>query len=388
MISAAIGISTWLSAEKAAESAVRDALDGLAPAYPSAALVFATDAWGDGLGDLVDAVRQKLSTPITGGGTVEGLWTARHGTSHNPAVAVMLLAGVTVDSILLDGIAGEEAETGEELLAYLGDNGNNRDLLFLLLDSESLLPEPLLAGMAAELHRGQRVAGLGLSAVTGGACHAWLGDNRRSGAVLGMRIRAEASTYSASACRHLEPTRTVSRARGNWILGLDGRPAYEVMCEVVDALQLGDPADALQHLFVALSNGKANAVANTSAGIRLRKIVSVDLARGAIGVPEPMASGMSLQFAIQDEVGARDNLASMLAAAADTRPAFGLFLASSVRGRSPFGGLEREARTISRCFPETPILGLHGAFQLAGGLAGEPGCEILTHAGILALIDP
>ncbi len=390
VIGAGLGISTKLSVEAAADCAVRAALDGLVADSPSAALVFATDAWGAALPDVVSAVADRLPIPVTGGGSVEAIWTARQGTSRNPAVAVLVMAGVGVESALLDGISGEEIHAGEDLLAHLAASESESDLLFLLMDSESLLPQPLMAGVTTELGSGSlSVAGLGLSAVRGGSCLAWRDRELRSGAVLGLRFGARSRICVAAACRVLPHPLNITRARGNWILGLEGRPAHEVYCDLVRELDLGDPALAVRHLSVVTSNKNANEVANPqgSPGGRLRKLVGIDPERGAISLPEPVQSGDVLRFALHDEVGARENLERVLDSSAKRQPAFGFFTTASLHGRSPFGGIDREARALAERFPGVPILGLHGAFQLAAGPEVEPDAQVLTHVGLLTLID-
>ena len=69
-------------------------------------------------------------------------------------------------------------------------------------------------------------------------------------------------------------------------------------------------------------------------------------------------------------------------------PAFGLYFNCCARGASFFGVPGLEAAYLENAFPETPIAGMFGSFEVGPiGDPRDPRVELLTYTGVLALFD-
>ncbi len=377
MIRVGTGISLKLSAAGAAREAVGQACEAAGEGRPDLALVFVTAAWGAEIPRLLAAVRRELGDVAVVGCSVDGLWRAGAGTIRNPGLALATLRGASARPVLLTELAGHELEVGDELEAHLGGALSVDELLLFFADAHDLMAGPLLAGLRSTLAGGHdaAIAGLGASAIHDGGGLVWLDDEIEPAALAGVRLSGLAAPGQAAArpYRVLTPLLEVTRARGNWIFGLGGRPALEVYRELAGGLgmeqwiALMTPGIAPRRVRPS-SSDRAPAGAE---GLVERGIIGLDPERGAISVPAPVESGVRLAFALLDGVAARQNLESLVAANTGKGASLGLFLAGSLRGSALFGGLEGEARCLTAGLPETPMLGLHGAYRC--GSSAEAG---------------
>ena len=86
----------------------------------------------------------------------------------------------------------------------------------------------------------------------------------------------------------------------------------------------------------------------------------------------------------QDDSHGGVHPARQLAQVGGEPPGLGLYFNCCARGAEFFGFPGLEAAYLERAFPDTPIAGLFGSCEI-GPIAGTP--ELLTHTGVLALID-
>jgi small ligand-binding sensory domain FIST len=174
----------------------------------------------------------------------------------------------------------------------------------------------------------------------------------------------------------------VTRTDGNWVLGLDGRPALDVYREVARAPLAEDLRRALSFVLAEVPH-TAGAMAERGGSV-VRHLAGVSERRRAFVLAEPITRGQALSFVLRDADGARADLREMLAGVAGAPAAFGLYLGCRERGASLFGVAGLETAYLERALPGVPVLGLSGPCEIGPVGAGS---GLLTHAAVLALVS-
>src|SRR5262249_10783196 len=165
------------------------------------------------------------------------------------------------------------------------------------------------------------------------------------------------------AVRRVGRVHRVTRARGNVVLALDGRPAYESFTAVVPASLLEDPRRAAAVVLAGLSVGDGEFV--------VRHLRGLDPERGAVALAAPVAEGQELFFGVRDPQGARDDLQRVLAdqAAAweSAAPAGALYVNCVGRGRGFYGVPGLDTAYIRQHLGGLPVAGFFSGAEIAPG---------------------
>jgi small ligand-binding sensory domain FIST len=378
MIRAGAGLSTASDPRIAAEQASEAALVGAGGA--DVALLFATPGFA-GIRDLLGAASACLGTREVVGATAQGVLAGGRDCENLPAVAVLALSGLDSASFLLGDLAGDEHRAGEEIASRLGEP-RPEDLVVLLPDPGGVRPEPLLRGVAEALGPA-RVVGAGAVDPLSATPLQWCGDRIESGALAGLVLRLEvpARIGVTQACRPTTELMRVTRARGNWVLEIDGRPALDVYREAARAPLAEDLRRAASFLLVALP---ADADASLRPGSYLvRHVIGFAPEQRAFALPEMPRQGQALALALRDPAAAREDLKAMLEGLGGA-PACGLYFNCCARGASFFGIQGLEAAYLDSALEGRPLAGMFGSCEI--GPIGRR-TELLTYTGVLALLD-
>jgi small ligand-binding sensory domain FIST len=185
------------------------------------------------------------------------------------------------------------------------------------------------------------------------------------------------------ACRPVTELLQVTRTRGHWILGIEGRPALDVFREVAREPLAADLRRAAAFLLVAIPRDPANPL--RPGGYLVRHVVGFSEAERAFAIPDWLKPGAAIALAVREPESAREDLKQMLAGLGAAPPAVGLYFDCCARGGSFFGVPGLEAAYLDRAFAPAPVAGMFGSCEI-----GPVGCsvELLTYTGVLALLDP
>jgi len=449
MLRTGTGLGSDPDPREAARSACRRALAALAAGAgaprPSGALLLASGGHAEAAPALLASAAELLGTEAIAGASVSGLWAPEqvgargrlgaagpgesaasgrpgapgHGEPAGPAgpagpaVGVVVFAGAAVEPFLLRDLEGSEGRGGPELARWLAGRGGPPragDLVLLLPDADALALGPLAASLAEPLAPAA-VAGVGAAEGPGGAPLGWCGREVANGSLAGLVVRGgpPARLAVAGAFRPVTEPLKVTRARGHWILGLDGRPALDVFREVAREPLSRDLRRAAEHVLVALPRGSGRL---DRGELVVRRVAGFDPRRRAFAVPfrvggveaavetEPAGparrgagvggrrdarSADELVLAVRDPDWARRELKARLAElASGPPPALGLWLSCSVRSESLLGPPGLEAGYVESALGRGPLLGVLGPAQI-GPVAGR--AEALVHSGVGVVLE-
>ncbi len=380
MVRAGVGLSQrpGLGAvEEAAEAALAGAQGA------DSALVFAAPDETLDPRELLDAVVGALGTECVVGATAHGVLGAGRELEGAPALAILAQTGLEARAFLIPDLRDAGAGVGDEIRGQLGGPAREEDLLVLLPDPSSFDPARVLEGVRAALGPAQ-VVGAGAADPVSDRPLQWCGRESLSGALVGMVLRGRRPPRVGvtQACRPATGLLTVTRARGNWVLELEGRPALDLYREVARGPLSEDLRRAAAFLLVALPCDRQEPL--RPGGYLVRNVVGFATEQGAFAIPEPVKPGQQLALALRDPASAREDLKAMLADLGARSPALGLYFDCCARGAGFFGVSGLEAAYLESALGPAPLAGMFGSCEI-GPVGGVT--ELLTYTGVLALID-
>jgi small ligand-binding sensory domain FIST len=345
-------------AAEAARRAVGQATDSLGGEPPAFAVLFASSHFSGSAPELVAAV-----AGLTGGAPLIGCVASAvaGGTREvesEPAVALWLAAGLGP----VETFAMEFVPTGSG-----GAFGGYRfgpdpaGLHLMICDPFTFPAGDLLA------HLNQHVRG---AVVMGGMASGGLAQRRSllfldgkvltSGAVGAHLPGAVVRPLVAQGCRPVGDPYTVTRADGNLIFELGGRPPLARLREMAATLPAEDQEllVAGPHLGLVIDEYQSEA---RLGDFLVRSIVGADPASGAMAVAGDVEVGQTVQFHVRDARSADDDLRRVLAREAGgpggRPPAGALLFTCTGRGSRMFPGPDHDAGLLAETLGPLPVAG-------------------------------
>lgn len=158
---------------------------------------------------------------------------------------------------------------------------------------------------------------------------------------------------------------TVTRAEGNRLLELDGRPALAVFLAQLPDLLRDDLREALRRTRAALA-GQGDGSAAEPAYV-VRRLLGADAAAGALLVGDEVMPGMRFAVAVRDPATVRQSFAGALERFVAQDPALAgvLYFDSVERGESLYGIADLETAYLRRSLGEVALAGFFSGAELA-----------------------
>ena len=389
MLKAGVGLSTATDGAFAAAEAVERAAMSLGE-RPDLCIAFVSGDHADELPDILATLTAGSGTPYVVGCSAAGVVAEGREIENEPAVGVLALASDSMRATpFLFRDAGDQGLTAGIHLGQrlIGSRGKD-DLLLVWPDPYRMHPGRLLHGLDATLGGVAVAGGAASSSRDFPATFQFSGTEMSSAAVSGVRIggRVRSRVIVAQGCRPVGGPLRVTRADGNLLYELDGRPALDRLREVVPEDLFDDPECALHAVSVALLPENGGAVLSPGEYL-VRNIVAADPESGALGVADFVEEGQSVVFAVREPHAARAELersvASLGADGGTGDWAFGLYFDCVARGRSLYGKPDVDAGILSSALPGLPILGFFCNAEIAP-LRGIN--QLFTYTGVLVLV--
>jgi len=344
---------------------------------------------------LADAVPHRHLLGCTGGGVIGG----GHEVERGPALGLIAarLPDVEVTPFALDlgdlaDLAGE-ADAGRGPGAWsdrVGAAPGGAAAFLVLADPFSFRPEALIAGLEYAYPGVPVVGGLASGGQHPGINRLYLdGEVHAAGAVgvaLAGAVRVE--TVVAQGVRGIGRPHLVTRADGQVLYALDGRPVFEVLEELFAELPEEDAARASRGLFLGVSQDAANDAPEHGEYL-IRNVLGALEGKDAVVVGEQLREGSIVRFHVRDAATSAEDLALLLSAYAARHPddpASGALLFSCLgRGEHLYGEPDHDTVAFKRIVGEAPL----GGF-FCNGEIGPVGAGVYLHGytSAFALFHP
>jgi small ligand-binding sensory domain FIST len=339
---------------------------------PDVAAVFASPQHRDTFGDMAAAISRMLRPGVLVGTTavavlggsreVEdapaiGLWAGRLAARPRP---VRLDATRTASGIALQGLSASTFEPGDALL--------------LLADPFSL-PVDAIIDALAELEMPEAsgtlsvpvVGGMASAANTPGGNRLVLDDEVMSSGGVGVVLPGGVATRTvvSQGCRPIGDPMIVTRAEGNLVMEIAGRPALDRLDDLVRAADADERSLLASGLQIGIAIDEHRATFERG-DFLIRGVVGADRLQRALAVGDRVEVGTTVQFQVRDAVAADEDLRAMLA---DATGDAALVFTCNGRGQRLFGEPDHDARVVHDTLGSPALAGMFcaGEFGPVGG---------------------
>ena len=357
----------WAEAAKACADVLMPVPEGA-----NLGFLYATSELADDLGSVLTFLRERTRVPHWVGTVGLGVCGASGEHFERPAVSA-LVASLPESAFRL---FGPEIRGGRALMATASDwfDATKPVLGIAHGDPRDAHATETLAALSAE-------AGLflvGGIAAAQGAPPRQIADRIVEGGLSGVVLSPEVTVATAlsQGCSPIGPVRTITEARENIVMEIDGRPALEVFKEDIGELLSRDLRRVAGRIFAGMP------VRGSDTGDYLvRNLMAIDTERQWLAVAEKVAAGDPILFCRRDPASAREDLQRMLDGLkrrVSGTPRAGLYFSCVARGPNLFGPGSEELKAIHATLGEFPIAGFFGNGEIAHD-------RLYGYTGVLAL---
>jgi small ligand-binding sensory domain FIST len=354
----------------AARRAVSEARAALGDSSPSFAVLFASEHFFGDAEALVAAVTGETGQVPLIGCVAEAVAGGSREVESEPAVSLWLAAELgPVETFAMEFV---RTPSGGAFGGYRFEQAAG--IRLMICDPFTFPVGDLLA------HLNEHVPG---AAVMGGMASGGL-QRRQSRLFLDGRVlshgavgaslpQAEVHALVAQGCRPVGNPYTTTRADGNVIFELGGRPPLERLRDLAAALPTRDRELLAQgvHLGMVIDEYQAEP---GQGDFLIRGLAGVDPESGAIAVGDEVAVGQTVQFHVRDASSADEDLRRALereAEALGTRRAAGaLLFTCNGRGSRLFAEPDHDAGLLAEVLGKIPVAGFFCAGEL-GPVGGQ-----------------
>ncbi|GAB6052384.1 hypothetical protein JCM17960_12040 [Magnetospira thiophila] len=332
--------------------AAKACVDALLPLPEGACLgfVYATDALAEDLGSILTYLRQKTGLAHWTGTLGRGIHANGTEIFDRPALAVMIadwpgdvcqpFSSIATESLDFSTAVQSWISDHQPTFALVHGDPTNADIPAILTAMDEELDLYLVGGLTSSRQAHYSIA----DTVTGGGL---------SGVLFAPEVAV--MTGLSQGCAPLAGSHVISDCLDNVVVGLDGRPALEVLKEDVGELLSRDLARLAGYVQVALP------VEGSDTGDYLvRNLLAVDPARGWIGVGDTVQPGDRIMFVRRDPQSARSDLLKALQKMQQRLsgpPRGAIYVSCLARGPHMFGELGAESALIREVLGDIPMIG-------------------------------
>ena len=415
MIRAGVGHSNSSDSVEAAVEAAKMAMARLGHRRADLAIVFATASHQPTYPHLLHTIRQITKTEHLVGCSAYGVMTTDIELELTPAVAVMVIAGDglkptpfcfhhlqerneavgrAIGRLLRHSNGsgeksprhGRTARQADRLSAE--ESEQSQPLVVLFPDTFAMQPTLLFRGIHHEAGPVMIIGGGASEDGTLSQTYQFFGADATPNAVAGVMLEGSFVTTIglSQACHPVGESMAVTRSKGNVVLELGGRPAFEIFEELIKEHDL-EPEQIGAQLFVGLPVDPAHTRLQRGEYL-IRNIVGANPRQGSIAVATEVQEGQVLSFTLRQPDETKAAMEEMLQEMAQIHhgrpPAFGLYFDCCGRGSSLYGESGTDLALIKRYLGEIPLLGFFTYAEIAplGQLT-----QLHNYTGVLALVS-
>jgi small ligand-binding sensory domain FIST len=259
----------------------------------------------------------------------------------------------------------------------------------LALGDPFSFPAELLLDVVNGEHRGVAVVGGMASAAAQPGDNLLICGRRTSTAGCAAVLvdgAVRVATLVSQGCRPIGDPFVVTKAEGNVILQLGGKPAYQRLVEMYQTLATREQALLRRglHLGRVVSEYQDRF---EQGDFLVRNVVGVDQDSGAVAIGDYIRAGQTVRFHVRDGETADGELRQLLARArpASDSPRGALLFTCNGRGTRLFSESHHDAGAVAEAWGDIPLAGFFAAGEL-GPIGGRNFIHGFTAS--LALFEP
>ncbi len=357
------------------EEAVHDVIERLHPSGPrfDMAVVLYSGHFSGDADSIAQTLIDEFDIPCLIGGSCDGVISGKQEIEKGPALSVLVgrMPGVRAQAFHL---------SKNQWQAAMVDAESFTDHFSIVPDTRAVLAigDPWTTPIQAVLQKFDDhppgvplIGGMASGAKQAGQNVLLFDDARFDEGMVGISLSGPINVEAvvSQGCRPIARPYVVTKGQGNVIEQLGGRPALEVLEELVNSLA-EDEKQLLSHGLLigrAMSEYKETLVRGDFV---VRSIIGVNDEAKAIGVGDRVRVGQTVQFHIRDANTAHEDLNMILATRQTKQPAGALLFSCNGRGTRLFSQPHHDAGAANNLMPNTPLAGFFAAGEL-GPVGGK-----------------
>lgn len=369
------GMSTDPDWRKAVAEAARNARAKFGSGPCDLALIFVSQAWDSfDPGELSEILARDLAPLHALGCNASGAISGRREVEMKPAVSIlaMRLPGARVHPFSLTPRELERMEDGRALVAALDLYPTDKPKFLAVGDPMSCDPDRLTA-LINDAYPGAPLVG-GLASGPQLKRPAWLLLGRevleQGAAVVALTGEVDFDVVVAQGCRPIGEPLIVTKAEGNLLQELGGRPPLEVLRETLAHCPPEDQRLARVALFagLAMSEGRTG---YKRGDFLIRNLLGFDQDTGSLMLGANLRRGQTLQFQLRDASTSDTDMQALLGVLPETgaSPRGALLVACVGRGQGLYGEPDHDAALVQSMRGPLPLAGFfaNGEFGPVSG---------------------
>lgn len=346
-------------------------------AQPELAALFCSPHHVEALADIAESVRRILRPGVLIGTTgVAVLGGARE---VEDAPALSLWAGRVAEVPRAVRLTAVRTPSGVALQGLSASTLGPGDTLVLLADPFSLPIDAIVDAVDNPV-----IGGLASAGTSPGGNRLVLDDEVVADGGVGVILPAEVATATvvSQGCRPIGQPMIVTRAEGNLVHELAGRPALDRLDDLVRAAGPGERSLLASGLHFGIAIDEHRETFGRG-DFLVRAVLGADRGRRALAVGQQVDVGTTVQFHVRDAAAADEDLRTMLAG----RHGDGaLVFTCNGRGQRLFGEPHHDARVVHDLLDAPALAGMFCAGEI-GPIGGRSFVHGFT-ASVLVLEDP
>ena len=345
-------------AREAARRAVDEARASLGGLPPALAVLFASAHFFDSAEDLAVAVTEQAGPVPLIGCVAEAVAGGPREVESEPAVSLWLAAGLgPVETYAMEFVRTSSGGTFGGYRFDVEPGGVH----LMLCDPFTFPAGDLLAHLNDHVPGTVVMGGMASGGLRLNQSRLFLDGRVLAGGAVGAHLpQAEVHPLVAQGCRPVGDPYTVTRADGNVIIELGGRPPLARLRELAAALPAREQELLARgaHLGIVIDEYRAEPA---QGDFLVRGIAGADPESGAIAVGSELEVGQTVQFHVRDARSADEDLRRILvreAAALDGRPLAGALLFTCTgRGTRMFAEPDHDTGLLAQALGQIPVAG-------------------------------
>src|SRR5690349_3422733 len=343
----ASGHAASLSWRSAAEAALAQCGAGVRGA--TLGFAYATDAFAEDYAEIVDFLRRRTGIQHWVGSIGLGICASGQEYLDEPALAIMC-CNFNEDSFRVFSGLKAPRDVARSVLKW---DGAAASFAVVHADPATSSLTSLVRELASRTQSGFIVGGL-TSSRTRVLQYA---DGPTEGGVSGVAFsdQVAVATRLTQGCAPVGPEHTITDARHNILISLDGRPALDVFREDIGRELASNLSLVAGRIFAGLP-----VEGNDTGDYVVRNLVGLDSAHKLVAIGENVKPGRRIMFCRRDRGTASDDLDRMLTSIRSglyREPKGAVYFSCLGRGASLFGDNSEELRIIRDRLGEVPLVG-------------------------------
>jgi small ligand-binding sensory domain FIST len=364
MLTFGAATSTAPDHQQALDEAIPAALARLGGA-PDLVVCFFSMDHADAAAGIALSLSERTGTSAILGCTAQGVIGDGRELEGTPGLAVWMagLPGVAVRPFALRVVPLAD---GVGISGWPELPAGSRATVLLLADPFSFPADAFLERLNQE-QAGLPVVGGMVSGATEPGRHRLLcGTDVLEGGAAGVALvgPVEVRAVVSQGCRPVGSPFAVTRADGNVVHELGGRPAVARLRQLLAAL---DPREQALLRGGGLQVGQVideHKASFDRGDFLVRGLLGADPETGSIAVADTVEVGQTLQFHVRDAAAADEDLELLLAPVSGWRPRGVLLFSCNGRGRNFFGEPDHDAARVAAATGEAPMAGFFAQGEL------------------------